>query len=202
MPGIPGQDYPTLDFFNLPSTGFECQGRVNGGWALTLTTLATLCLTLYCRFYSDEEAFCQMYHMCVAEASGTFKKFSFLCPNGSFLQPPCNLIELLKLWRYNLQPGEAGVWRLVQCRLFRGHHRQRRLRPRPARRWENLHHSRVGVWRAGEGLPVEIQKWLVLRCQMKEKDLEMKQLFKIKLQISSYHKLLDTENSIVIQSEM
>lgn len=156
----------------------------------------------YFRFYSDEEAFCQMYHMCVAEASGTFKKFSFLCPNGSLLQPPCNLIELLQLWRYNLQPGEAGVWRLVQCRLFRGHHRQRRLRPRPARRWENLHHSRVGVWRAGEGLPVEIQKWLVLRCQMKEKDLEMKQLFKIKLQISSYHKLLDTENSIVIQSEM
>ena len=35
------------------------------------------------RFYSDEEAFCQMYHMCVAEATGTFKKFSFLCPNGT-----------------------------------------------------------------------------------------------------------------------
>jgi len=50
---------------------------------LTLATLPTLCLTLYCRFYSDEEAFCQMYHMCVAEASGTFKKFSFLCPNGT-----------------------------------------------------------------------------------------------------------------------
>ena len=37
----------------------------------------------YFRFYSDEEAFCQMYHMCVAEAAGTFKKFSFLCPNGT-----------------------------------------------------------------------------------------------------------------------
>ena len=24
-----------------------------------------------------------MYHMCVAEAAGTFKKFSFLCPNGT-----------------------------------------------------------------------------------------------------------------------
>ena len=24
-----------------------------------------------------------MYHMCVAEATGTFKKFSFLCPNGT-----------------------------------------------------------------------------------------------------------------------
>merc|ERR1711974_129794 len=35
------------------------------------------------RFYSDEEAFCQMYHMCVAEPSGSLKKFSFLCPNGT-----------------------------------------------------------------------------------------------------------------------
>merc|ERR1712032_1799196 len=43
VPGIPGQDYPTLDFYNLPATSFECRGRVNGG------------------FYSDEEAFCQMY---------------------------------------------------------------------------------------------------------------------------------------------
>merc|ERR1712001_629107 len=64
-PGIPGQDYPTLDFYNLPATSFECRGRINGG------------------FYSDEEAFCQMYHMRVAEASGSFKKFSFLCPNGT-----------------------------------------------------------------------------------------------------------------------
>merc|ERR1711879_920878 len=72
VPGIPGQDYPTLDFFNLPATSFECRGRVNGG------------------FYSDEEAFCQMYHMCVAEATGTFKKFSFLCPNGTVFNVDCS----------------------------------------------------------------------------------------------------------------
>merc|ERR1712083_664189 len=42
VPGIPGQDYPTLDFYNLPSTSFDCGGRGNGG------------------FYSDEEAFCQV----------------------------------------------------------------------------------------------------------------------------------------------
>merc|ERR1712236_40374 len=65
VPGIPGQDYPTLDFYNLPSTTFDCQDRVNGG------------------FYSDEEAFCQMYHMFVVEPSGTYKKYSFLCPNGT-----------------------------------------------------------------------------------------------------------------------
>ena len=34
VPGIPGQDYPTLDFYNLPATSFECRGRVNGGWVL------------------------------------------------------------------------------------------------------------------------------------------------------------------------
>ena len=31
VPGIPGQDYPTLDFYNLPATSFECRGRINGG---------------------------------------------------------------------------------------------------------------------------------------------------------------------------
>merc|ERR1712111_135715 len=66
VPGIPGQDYPTLDFYNLPATSFECRNRINGG------------------FYSDEEAFCQMYHMCVAEATGTFKKFSFSAPTELF----------------------------------------------------------------------------------------------------------------------
>merc|ERR1711936_185559 len=64
VPGIPGQDYPTLDFFNLPDTSFDCSDRVNGG------------------LYADEEAFCQMYHMCVQTTDG-YKKFSFLCPNGT-----------------------------------------------------------------------------------------------------------------------
>ena len=35
------------------------------------------------RLYADEEAFCQMYHMCVSSTNGEFKKFSFLCPNGT-----------------------------------------------------------------------------------------------------------------------
>jgi len=65
VPGIPGQDYPTLDVFNLPATSFDCGGRINGG------------------FYTDLEAFCQMYHMCVSEAGGSFRKYSFLCPNGT-----------------------------------------------------------------------------------------------------------------------
>merc|ERR1719369_192557 len=65
VPGIPGQDYPTLDFFNLPETSFDCKDRVNAG------------------LYADEEAFCQMYHMCVSATGGTYKKYSFLCPNGT-----------------------------------------------------------------------------------------------------------------------
>ena len=80
VPGIPGQDYPTLDFYNLPDTSFECGGRVNAGWEQFHRRFVFLISSL--RFYSDEEAFCQMYHMCVAESSGSFKKFSFLCPNG------------------------------------------------------------------------------------------------------------------------
>ena len=38
---------------------------------------------IFFRFYSDEEAFCQMYHMCVSEPSWSYMKFSFLCPNGT-----------------------------------------------------------------------------------------------------------------------
>ena len=35
------------------------------------------------RLYADSEAFCQMYHMCVSSTGGSYKKFSFLCPNGT-----------------------------------------------------------------------------------------------------------------------
>ena len=31
VPGIPGQDYPTLDFYNIPLTSFTCDERVNAG---------------------------------------------------------------------------------------------------------------------------------------------------------------------------
>ena len=49
----------------LPSTGFSCSDRVNGG------------------FYADTEARCQMYHMCVADPVGSNVRVSFLCPNGT-----------------------------------------------------------------------------------------------------------------------
>ena len=63
--------------------------------------------------------------------------------------------------RHHLQPGEAGLRCLVQCWLFRGHHRQWRHRPGPSRCRENLHLPRVGVWRAREGLSLEIPEYRV-----------------------------------------
>ena len=45
--------------------------------------MEVLFLTDICRHYADEEAFCQMYHMCVLETNGSYKKFSFLCPTGT-----------------------------------------------------------------------------------------------------------------------
>ena len=58
-------------------------------------TIRLVFLTFSPRFYSDEEAFCQMYHMCVAEASNSFKKYSFLCPNGQSSVPPFLVLSSL-----------------------------------------------------------------------------------------------------------
>ena len=45
-----------------------------------------------------------MYHMCVAEATGTFKKFSFLCPNGTVF----NQEKLVCDAWFNVDCSEAG----------------------------------------------------------------------------------------------
>ena len=60
--------------------------------------------------------------------------------------------------RHHIQPGEAGVRCLVQCRLLWGHHRQWRLLAGAPQRRERIHHPRPDVWWAGERLPLEIQK--------------------------------------------
>ncbi|XP_076069336.1 uncharacterized protein LOC143041396 [Oratosquilla oratoria] len=56
--GIAGQDYPT--FAHVPQTSFECENRLPG-------------------IYADQEAACQLYHMCLHGGH----KHSFLCPNGT-----------------------------------------------------------------------------------------------------------------------
>ena len=99
FPGFSGLDSLRLCFLPDFSPGHSRPGLSNIGllqpagdqlpvwrtseWRVSHSVTTRLVLLIFCpRFYSDEEAFCQMYHMCVAESSGSFKKFSFLCPNG------------------------------------------------------------------------------------------------------------------------
>ena len=63
VPGEPGEDYPI--YAEIPETGFDCEGRVDGG------------------YYADPEAECQAFHVCSAGGQGAFSKYSFLCPNGT-----------------------------------------------------------------------------------------------------------------------
>merc|ERR1719419_2243419 len=63
VPGSPGEDYPV--YAEVPTTGFSCSGRVEGG------------------YYADPEADCQPFHVCSADSSGGLAKVSFLCPNGT-----------------------------------------------------------------------------------------------------------------------
>ena len=63
VPGTPGEDYPILA--EVPETGFDCSGRVEGG------------------YYADTEALCQPFHICTNDGNGGLSKYSFLCPNGT-----------------------------------------------------------------------------------------------------------------------
>merc|ERR1712183_728222 len=45
----------------VPESAFSCEGQVEGG------------------YYADEEAECQVFHICAAEEA----KYCFLCPNGT-----------------------------------------------------------------------------------------------------------------------
>ena len=51
-----------------------------------------------------------MYHMCVAEATGTFKKFSFLCPNGTVF----NQEKLVCDAWFNVDCSEAGGYFVIK----------------------------------------------------------------------------------------
>jgi len=63
VPGLPGEDYPTLA--SPPATSFSCADKVAGG------------------YYADTEAGCQAFHICVGDGAGGLTKYSFLCPNGT-----------------------------------------------------------------------------------------------------------------------
>jgi hypothetical protein len=63
VPGTPGEDYPI--FSSPPETSFLCDVQPVEG------------------YYADQEADCQLYHVCSPVGEGIFTKFDFLCPNGT-----------------------------------------------------------------------------------------------------------------------
>jgi len=85
VPGIPGEDYPI--FAEAPETSFSCDGQVNGG------------------YYADEEAECQVFHICTSDAEGGLSKYSFLCPNGTIFNQEYFICD----WWFNVDCSESAA---------------------------------------------------------------------------------------------
>merc|ERR1712154_509181 len=83
VPGVPGEDYPI--FSEAPETAFSCDGQVDGG------------------YYADEEAQCQVFHICTADGAGGLAKYSFLCPNGTIFNQNYFICD----WWFNFDCAEA-----------------------------------------------------------------------------------------------
>merc|ERR1712054_326507 len=89
VPGVPGEDYPI--FSEAPETAFSCDGQVDGG------------------YYADEEAQCQVFHICTADGAGGLAKYSFLCPNGTIFNQNCFICD----WWFNVDCAESeGLYSL------------------------------------------------------------------------------------------
>jgi len=83
VPGIPGEDYPI--YSETPETAFACDSAINGG------------------YYADEEAECQVFHICTADGAGGLAKYSFLCPNGTIFNQNYFICD----WWFNFDCSEA-----------------------------------------------------------------------------------------------
>merc|ERR1719220_3089015 len=81
VPGVPGEDYPI--YAEVPESAFSCEGQVEGG------------------YYADEEAECQVFHICAAEEA----KYSFLCPNGTIF----NQENFICDWWFNVDCAESAA---------------------------------------------------------------------------------------------
>jgi len=89
VPGVPGEDYPI--FSEAPETAFSCDGQIDGG------------------YYADEEAECQVFHICTADGAGGLAKYSFLCPNGTIFNQNYFICD----WWFNFDCAEAeGLYSL------------------------------------------------------------------------------------------
>merc|ERR1712154_195433 len=85
VPGVPGEDYPI--FAETPETAFSCDGQVDGG------------------YYADEEAQCQVFHICTADGAGGLAKYSFLCPNGTIFNQNYFICD----WWFNVDCAESAA---------------------------------------------------------------------------------------------
>eukprot|EP00091_Calanus_sinicus_P023996 TRINITY_DN8385_c0_g1_i1.p1 TRINITY_DN8385_c0_g1~~TRINITY_DN8385_c0_g1_i1.p1 ORF type:complete len:247 (+),score=92.14 TRINITY_DN8385_c0_g1_i1:38-742(+) len=85
VPGVPGEDYPI--FSEAPETAFSCDGQIDGG------------------YYADEEAQCQVFHICTADGAGGLAKYSFLCPNGTIFNQNYFICD----WRFNVDCAESAA---------------------------------------------------------------------------------------------
>merc|ERR1712117_138017 len=85
VPGVPGEDYPI--FSEAPETAFSCDGQVDGG------------------HYADEEAQCQVFHICTADGAGGLSKYSFLCPNGTIFNQNYFICD----WWFNVDCAESAA---------------------------------------------------------------------------------------------
>ena len=85
IPGVPGEDYPI--YAETPETAFSCDGQVDGG------------------YYADEEAQCQVFHICTADGAGGLAKYSFLCPNGTLFNQNYFICD----WWFNVDCAESAA---------------------------------------------------------------------------------------------
>jgi len=85
VPGVPGEDYPI--FPEAPETAFSCDGQIDGG------------------YYADEEAQCQVFHICTADGQDGLAKYSFLCPNGTIFNQNYFICD----WWFNVDCAESAA---------------------------------------------------------------------------------------------
>jgi len=85
VPGVPGEDYPI--YSEAPETAFSCDGQIDGG------------------YYADEEAQCQVFHICTADGAGGLAKYSFLCPNGTIFNQNYFICD----WWFNVDCAESAA---------------------------------------------------------------------------------------------
>ena len=56
-------------------------------------------------YYADEEAQCQVFHICTADGAGGLAKYSFLCPNGTIFNQNYFICD----WWFNVDCAESAA---------------------------------------------------------------------------------------------